>query len=343
VGVGAIGITRTASAARRRRILLENLQAWLFVLPALVVLGLFHFLPAFAAFGMSLMRWGVLPERFAGIDNYVAILDPHGSRFEEFANSLVVTLWYVLLTVPVEMVLGLLVAYLLFEKIAARGAYRTVYFLPYITSTVAAAAIFAWIFNPQNGFLNYVLGLVGIGPQRWTLEPRGIFELIGSAFGVALSGALAGPSLALVSVAILTVWRYVGFHAVIFMAGLANIGKEYYEAARVDGASERQIFFHVTLPLLSPTTFFVLVVASIGTMRSFNEVYVLTTATGQGAPGGPLGTTTTLTLEIFKTFFQRTSNNGIGLGAAMSFILLALVVALTFVQFRVLGRRVQYQ
>ena len=262
---------------------------------------------------------------------------------EEFANSVGVTFWYVLLTVPVEIVLGLTVAYLLFEKVFARGAYRTVYFLPYITSTVAAAAIFSWIFNPQNGFLNFLLGLAGIGAQSWTQEPRGLFELIASSVGVTLPGAIAGPSLALVSVAILTVWHYVGFQTVIFMAGLGNISKEFYEAARVDGANERQVFWRITLPLLSPTTFFVLVVATIGTMRGFNEVYVLSTGTGQGAPGGPLGTTTTLTLEIFKTFFQRTSNNGIGLGAAMSFILVAIILTLTFVQFRVLGRRVQYQ
>lgn len=326
-----------------RRAVVENVQGWLFVLPALAILTVFHFLPGFAALGMSLMRWGVVPERFNGIDNYVAILDPNGSRFDEFVNSIGVTFWYVLLTVPVEIVLGLVVAYLLFEKVFARGAYRTVYFLPYVTSTVAAAAIFSWVFNPQNGFLNFLLGLAGVGPQRWTQEPRGLFELIGSAFGLQLTGWLAGPSLALVSVAILTVWHFVGFQTVIFMAGLGNISREFYEAARVDGANERQIFFRITLPLLSPTTFFVLVVATIGTMRSFNEIYVLTTATGQATPGGPLGTTTTLTLEIFKTFFQRTANNGIGLGAAMSFILVAIILALTFVQFRILGRRVQYE
>ena len=322
-----------------RRAVVENLQGWLFVLPALAILTVFHFLPGFAAFGMSFVRWGVVPERFNGIENYVAILDPNGSRFDEFLNALGVTFWYVLLTVPVEMILGLVVAYLLFEKIFARGAYRAVYFLPYITSTVAAAAIFAWIFNPQNGFLNFMLGLVGIGAQSWTQEPRGLFEIVGSAAGVRITGALAGPSLALVSVAILTVWHYVGFQVVIFMAGLGNISREFYEAARVDGANERQIFFRITLPLLSPTTFFVLVVATIGTMRSFNEIFVLTSPNA----GGPLGTTTTMTLEIFRTFFQRTANNGIGLGAAMSFILVAIILALTFVQFRVIGRRVQYQ
>lgn len=331
------------TTARRRRLLLENVQAYAYILPALVILGIFHFLPGFAALGMSFMRWGVVPERFTGLDNYLAILDPNGARFGEFVSALGATFWYVLFTVPVEMAIALAVAYLLFQKIAGRGAYRTIYFLPYVTSTVAAAAVFAWIFNPQYGFLNFVLELVGIGPQRWMQEPRGIFELAGSAVGLDLAASFPGPSLALVSAAIFTVWHFVGFQAVIFMAGLANIDREYYEAARIDGADERQIFFNITLPLLSPTTFFVLIIATIGAMRAFNQIYVLSTATGQGTPGGPLGTTTTLTIEIFRTFFQRTANNGIGLGAAMSFILVALILALTFVQFRVLGRRVHYQ
>ena len=333
-------MTRAASTpAKRRRILLENLEAWLFVLPALVILSVFHFLPAIAAFGMSFMRWGVLPERFTGLDNYLAILDPTGSRFEEFANSVGVTLWYVVLTVPVEMALALTVAYVLFQKVFARGAYRTAYFLPYVTSTVAAAAVFAWIFNPQYGFLNYLLNAIGIGNQSWTQEPRGLFELAASSFGLTLSGLVAGPSLALVSVAIMTVWHFVGFQTVIFMAGLGNISKEYYEAARIDGANERQLFRHITLPLLSPTTFFVLIIATIGAMRAFNQIYVLTSP----QIGGPLGTTTTLSMEIYKTFFQRTASNGIGLGAAMAFILVLLILALTFVQFRVVGRRVHYQ
>lgn len=324
------------TTAKRRRILFENLQAYLFILPALVVLAIFHFLPGIAALAMSTMRWGVVPERFTGLDNYVAILDPSGSRFGEFMNSLGVTLWYVVLTVPVEMVIALIVAYILFGKVFARGAYRTAYFLPYVTSTVAAAAIFGWIFNPSYGFLNYVLGAVGIGPQKWTLDPTGLFELVGSAFGLQLSGWLGGPSIALIAVAIVTVWHFVGFQTVVFMAGLANIPREYYDAARIDGASERQVFFKITLPLLSPTTFFILIIATIGAMRAFNQIYVLTN-------GGPLDTTRTVTMEIFRTFFQRTSNNGIGLGASMAFILVAIILVLTFIQFRVVGRRVHYQ
>ena len=137
------------------------------------------------------------------------------------------------------------------------------------------------------------------------------------------------------AVSIFTVWHFVGFQTVIFLAGLTSISRELYEAARIDGANERQIFRSITIPLLSPAIFFIAIIASVGAMRSFNQIYVLTN-------GGPLDTTRTVPLLIFQTFFERTAVNGIGLGAAMSFIFVLIIVALTVVQFRVLGRRVFY-
>lgn len=320
---------------RRRRILLEHLEAYLFVLPAVILVGVFDIIPGFAAFVMSLMRWGIVFERWTWFDNYRALLDPAGSRFEEFVNSLAVTVWYVLLTVPFEIVIALVIAVVLYQGTAGRGAYRVVYFMPHITSVVAAALVFEWIFNANFGLLNWAVGLVGIGEQDWLREPRGIFELVGSAFGVALPAALAGPSLALLAVSLFTVWHYIGFQTVIFLAGLTNISRGYYEAARIDGADERQIFLRITLPLLSPTIFFVLVLATVGAMRSFSQIYVLTN-------GGPLDTTRNVPMLIFQTFFERTAVNGIGLGAAMSFLFVLIVVAITVFQFRVLGRRVFY-
>lgn len=324
------------AASRRRRVALEHLQAYLFILPALFFLGLFDIIPAFAAFVMSLTRWSVVYERFAALDNYRAILDPGGARVAEFTNSLGVTLWYVLITVPVEMAISLVVATVLFQRVAARGAYRTIYFLPYITSVVAAAVVFEWIFDLNFGFLNWLIGFVGIGPQDWLREPDGLFQMIGSAFGVELEGSFAGPSLSLVAVGIFTIWHFIGFQTVVFMAGLGSISREYYEAARIDGANERQLFTKITLPLLSPTTFFVLIIATIGAMRAFGQIYILTN-------GGPLDTTRTVSMLIFRTFFERTGANGIGLGAAMSFILVLIILAITFLQFRVVGRRVHYQ
>jgi multiple sugar transport system permease protein len=333
VAAGVLSEARIAS--RRRRVLVNDLTAYLFIAPALILIGVFHILPGLAAFVMSLTRWGVIFERWAWFDNYGTILDPAGARFGDFMNSLGVTAWYVLMTVPIEMVIALALAFVLYQGTVGRGAYRVVFFMPYITSVVAAATIFAWIFDANFGFLNYLLELVGIGAQTWLREPRGVFQLVGSAWGASVPDGLAGPSLALVSVAIFTIWHFVGFQTVIFLAGLTNISRELYEAARIDGANDRQIFRRITLPLLSPTLFFVAIIATVGAMKSFSQIYVLTN-------GGPLDTTRTVPLLIFRTFFERTSVNGIGLGAAMSFIFVLIIVGLTLVQFRVLGRRVFY-
>ena len=325
----------TRAAQRRRRVLIEHLEAYLFVLPAVVLVGVFDVLPSIAAFVMSLTRWGVIYERFAGVENYQAILDPTGTRFAEFANALGVTVWYVLLTVPVEMAIALAVAFVLYQGTVGRGMYRAVYFMPYITSVVAAALVFEWIFDSNFGFLNWALSFVGIGSQDWLREPSGVFQMIASGVGIELPSALAGPSLALVAVSIFTVWHFIGFQTVIFLAGLTNISREYYEAARIDGAGGWQIFRKITLPLLSPSIFFVFIIATIGAMRAFSQIYVLTN-------GGPLDTTRTVSMLIFRTFFERTSSNGIGLGAAMSFILVLIVVGITVLQFRIAGRKVFY-
>ena len=327
---------QTRVASRRRRIVLENAEAYLFLVPALIILGIFHILPGIAAFVMSLTRWGVIFERFAGLENYGTILDPSGARFGDFINSLGVTAWYLIMTVPVEIGIALVVAFLLYQGTRGRAAYRVIYFMPHITSTIAAAVIFDWIFDANFGFLNFLVGFVGIGPQGWLREPRGVLQMIGSALGASVPDVVAGPSLSLVAVSLFTIWYYIGLQTVIFLAGLTNISREYYEAARIDGANERQILRSITIPLLSPTIFFVAILATIGAMRSFNSIYVLTA-------GGPLDTTRTVPLLIFRTFFERTGVNGIGLGAAMSFIFVLIIIGVTLVQFRVLGRRVFYQ
>jgi len=322
----------TRSATRRRRELLEHIQGWAFVLPAILLLIVFQIAPTIFAFVMSLFDWRIIQGPFRGLQNYADILLPDGRLTEEFLLSLGTTFTFVLFTVPIELGLSLVIAYVLFQKMRGRAIYRTVYYLPYITATVAAAVVFAWLFNPNYGFFNYLLSFVGIGPQKWLDEPRGLFELAFSAAGVAVPDWAAGPSLALVSVCIFTIWHYVGFQIVIFLAGLGTISQEYYEAARLDGASERQMFLKITLPLLSPTTFFLATVATIGALKSFNQIYVMTN-------GGPLGTTNVTGYEIFRTFFQR---GDFGHGSAMAFVLVAIIVLFTLFQFRFVERRVHY-
>ncbi len=325
-------IPANVRASPRRRLPIEAIQAWLFLLPAVVILGVFQIFPAIAAFYMSLFKWDVVQGAFRGFGNYSDWLYDNSIRSPDFWRALSTTFAYVIFTVPLQIALALVLAYLLFQKMRGRGIYRTVYYLPYVTSFVAAAAIFFWVFHPQYGLVNDVVGLFGIGPQRWLDEPNGVFDIAASAFGITLPEWLAGPSLALVVLSLVTIWHYLGYQIVIFLAGLSNISQEFYEAARLDGANERQIFTKITLPLLSPTTFFVFTVASIGVLRSFDSVYVLTN-------GGPLDTTRTVTLLVFKTAFQQAQ---FGLGAALAFILTLVILLFTLVQFRVLGRRVNY-
>jgi multiple sugar transport system permease protein len=330
--VAAEVVPANVPVSSRRRFSLEAVQAWLFILPALVVIGIFKLLPAFGALYLSLFRWDIVQGPFRGLDNYADWLWASPTRAEAFWRSLSTTFTYLIITVPLEIAAAMVVAYLLFQKMRGRGLYRTLFYLPYVTSVVAAAVVFNWLFHPQYGLVNTVLGLVGVGPQQWLDEPDGLFQLIASAFGLSIPDWSAGPSLALVVVAVFTIWHFVGYQVVIFLAGLSNISPEYYEAARLDGASERQIFTKITLPLLSPTTFFVFTVASIGALRSFESIYILTN-------GGPLDTTRTVTMLVFRTFFQQ---GQIGLGAAVAFILTVIILMFTLVQFRLVGRRVQY-
>jgi multiple sugar transport system permease protein len=329
VSGGAIAIDQR-TASRRRRFLTDNLWAYLFLFPAFGFLLVFKVLPAVYAIYMSLFKWDIIQGAFRGLENYTDVL--FGSRAEAWWRSLSTTFTYAAITIPFEIAFGLVVAYVLFQKMRGRGLYRTLFYLPYITSTVAAAAVFEWIFHPQYGLLNNILSSFGAGPLRFLQEPDGIFQMIGDRFGVAIPDWAAGPSLALTSVAIFSVWHFLGFQIVIFLAGLGNIPAEYYEAARLDGASTRKVFTSITLPLLSPQIFFVFTIASIGVLRSFNEIFILTN-------GGPLDTSRTTTMLIFKTFFQQ---GQIGLGSAMGVLLTIVILLFTLVQFRVLERRVQY-
>jgi ABC-type sugar transport system permease subunit len=156
--------------------------------------------------------------------------------------------------------------------------------------------------------------------------------MIGAHFGLAVPDWAAGPSLALTSVALFSIWHFLGFQILIFLAGLGNIPAEYYEAARLDGAGTRTVFTKITLPLLSPQIFFVFTIATIGVLKSFNEIFVLTN-------GGPLDTSRTTTMLVFRTFFQQ---GQIGIGSAMGVLLTIVILLFTLVQFRILERRVEY-
>ncbi|MDE3112627.1 MAG: sugar ABC transporter permease [Chloroflexota bacterium] len=304
---------------RRRR---EAIEGYLFLAPALLIIAAFHVWPAIYAFYMSLYRWEVAQEGFLGLRNYQHLLQDG-----DFLGSVGLTVVYVAGTVPVEMAVGLGVALLLHQRLRLRGVFRLLYFMPYVTSQVAVALVWGWIFNPTYGVANAILETVAGQPRTWLLQPDGVFS------------SDLPPSLALASIMFVTVWYYLGFHAVVFLSGLTSISDEVIDAARIDGAGGLRMFRDITFPLLSPTTYFLLLVATIGAMTSFNLVYVMSSGQGAGCGGGPLGTTRVAALFVFDRFWCQTE---LGYASAAAFAVGFVVVVITAINNRIFSRRVFY-
>lgn len=325
--VGPVGM-QGGSTLRRNRRLREIALGYTLLAPAFLILLFFDVFPIFYGLYISACNWRLGCREFLGFGNYIRAFED-----SEMWHALGVTATYSLISVPVQLGLGLFIAYLLFQKIRGQQAFRVLVFLPYITSTVASAAVWSQLYSADKGLINAVLKGIGFEPLRWLNEPQGIFALFMKNFGVALPGWLSGPPLALVSLIIYTTWVFVGYDITIFLAGLGNIPADLYDAAKVDGASGWTLFRYITFPLLSPTTFFLLIFTVIGTFQAFNHIYVMT-------QGGPGDTTTTASIFIFKQYFEF---NRAGYSAALSFILFAVILVLTIVQNKYAGRRVVYE
>lgn len=247
--------------------------------------------------------------------------------------SLRTTIFYVIGALPAELFFGLVLATLLFQEIKGKGLFRMIYFLPYITPAVGAAAVFKVLFsgNP-SGTINTVLASLGMEPLGWLNEPNGINQLIGEALNFTVPEWAAGPSLALVVAIIFGIWKYTGYNVVFFLAGLGNISREYYEAASMDGAGRWAQFRHITLPLLSPITYFLTIFGVIGTFKAFNTIFVLRSRAA-------LGTMDTASLVIFDAFNRDTR---IGYAAALGIILLIVILSATALLDRFAKGRVFY-
>jgi multiple sugar transport system permease protein len=298
----------------------------------MALLALFHLLPVGYALFLSLFDARLFrdmwhPGPFVGAGNYGRLLTSG-----EFGQSVANTLWYAGIAVSLGVGLAVVFAQLLHGRIWGRSGYRVVYFLPYVTSTVAAAVVWRWIFQPRVGVANAVLSWLGLPGQTWADEPRGVFELIGQAAGVPLTGVLAGPSLALVTVALVSVWYSVGFNTVVALAGLTTIPAELYEAARIDGAERWQLFRHVTLPLLTPTLLFLLVVETIRSFQAFDFFYQMMASV-------PVPAAKVVTVYLYEQGFKAFN---LGYGAAVGLVLFAIIFGLTLVQFRATRDRVVY-
>ncbi|MDF2441104.1 MAG: multiple sugar transport system permease protein [Abditibacteriota bacterium] len=295
----------------------------LFALPHLILFGTFLLAPVIYGIYISLHRWHILAKEhpLIGLANYSAALTD-----DIFWVALRNTVYFVVLVVP----LGNLVSLLLALGLASlrRGAtfYKIVYYLPVIISIAVVAVLWRWIYNTEIGLLNLYLGSV-VNWLRSIGLPLRPFEPL---------PWLANPSWVMPSIALLTIWWTAGANMVLYLAGLGNIPDDYYEAAAIDGASPWQRFWAVTWPLLRPTTLFCLVFSVLGAFQVFGQSYVLFTAVSGGSQSGPARSGLTLALYMYLQGFRQYE---IGYGTAIAYLLFAIVLILTVIQFRLLERR----
>lgn len=285
----------------------DNAFAWLLLLPTLLALGIFVFYPAVNSFYLSLHDVEAFSTRktFIGFDNYKMLLES-----PEYWQSIQASIAFTLLTVIPSVVISLAFAVGLDANPYFRGLLRTVFLMPVAISSAMAAMLWIFFYNPTSGYINYILELLGIQGPNWLGDGRW----------------------ALLAVAIVTVWKEIGFNVIFFLAGLAAIPNDVREAAAIDGANSWQRFWRIVLPMLSPTVLFVTVVSVINSFQSFGQIHILT-------QGGPAGATSTLVYNLYRDAFQ---NFQTGSASAQAVILFLIMLAATGVQFYVAKKRIHY-
>lgn len=277
----------------------EARWALVFLTPALIGLGLFNAIPTIHSFYLSFTSWNFLgTPRFVGLDNYRDLFAD--SLFYQVLGQ---TLVYATTTVVGEVVLALAIALLLARPLRGMAIFRTAFFLPVVTSLVAVAILWGWIYDPQLGVLNWALGKLGVSPIAWLSE----------------------PGWAMAAVVILSIWKGLGYNVILLLAGLSAIPSQYEEAAMVDGANGVQRLASVTLPLLAPTLFMVITVALINAFQAFDAIYMLT-------GGGPANATNVMVFWLYKQAFHYYH---VGKASAIAYVLFAIVLAVTWAQWRV--------
>lgn len=277
----------------------ERLYGYLFVAPDLIGLIVFFGIPILGAFYVSLFDWsGIGSRHYIGLANYRELVHD-----QAFLHSLKVTAIYTFTFVPILLAASLGLAILVNQRLRFTGFFRSAFFVPYMVSLVVASLIWTVILDQRSGLLNALLGHVGVAPQPW----------------------LGSTKLALWSVLIVTLWQGVGYSMIIFLAGLQDIPRDYYEAAQIDGAGAWTCFRRITLPLLRPTSLFVLVIAVIASFQLFDPVYVLT-------QGGPANATTTVVYYIYQQAFQFFR---LGYASALAIVLFGIILLFTAIQLRV--------
>lgn len=304
---GSLAVTKRGWWQRWGR---ESFGAYAFLLPSMVIFVIFTFFPAIFSIVCSLLRWN-MPYKpvFIGLENYQDLFfDPVTAPV--FWKSVLSTLYFSV-GVPINLFVALFLAVLLNRRLPAVGIFRTAFFLPTITSTAAISVVWMWLYHPADyGLFNTLLINLGLPLQRWLRDP-----------------ILAMPCLIFMGV-----WHGMGYNIVIFLAGLQAIPHDLYEAAQMDGASGLARFRYITWPLLTPTTFYILIIGVINSLKAFTEIDVMT-------QGGPLGITTTIAYYLYQQAFQFFQ---MGSASAIAVVLFAVLLTLTLIQFRVVEKKVHY-
>jgi multiple sugar transport system permease protein len=293
------------SLKRTVRNMRQGWSAYLFLAPGLLLFSVFTVFALGFALYLTFHEWNIIePDRpFVGFDNYSRMLDD-----ERFRRSVFNTAYYTGATVPLTMVIGLLIAVLLNQPIRGRGLFRTLYFLPVVTPFVVVAILWKWLYNGDFGLFNYYLLKANVidEPVLW----------------------LADKDLAMPSVILMSVWSGVGFSMVIYLAGLQAIPQELYEAARVDGAGGWAQLRYITVPLLAPTTLFLMVIGIIGSFQVFTQIFIMTN-------GGPVDRTTTMVFYIYESAFKFYE---MGYASTLAYALFAMLFVFTLIQLRMTRR-----
>lgn len=284
----------------------ERIWLWIFLAPTIFGLLFGTLGPVLAAVGISFTDWDVItPPKFAGLDNYRRLLeDP------TFAKSIRNTVYFVGLMVPGATIIGLALALVMNQKLRGITWYRTAYFLPVVSSTVAVALVWSWIYSKDFGLLNWILRQFGLQPIAW----------------------LSSTQWAMPAVIIMSIWGQMGEAMVIFLAGLQSISESYYEAAEVDGANSWQKLVHITLPLITPSIFFYFIITMISGFQAFETIYIMTR-------GGPVNATTTMVYYIYRNAFR---NFKMGYASAQAIFLFFIIMILTLIYWRLQEKWVVY-
>ncbi|MEK6645405.1 MAG: sugar ABC transporter permease [Candidatus Firestonebacteria bacterium] len=297
----------------------QNLIGFSFLAPNMLGFFTFTFLPVLASLMLCFTDWDILTEiRYIGFSNFINLL---GFHRDIVANTLVAndplfwkylgnTLFFVL-GIPIGMTVSLALALFMNQKLKGIIVFRTIYFLPVISSLIACALVWRWIYNPDFGLLNSFLAKFGIRGPDWLS-----------------STVWAKPALMMMGI-----WKGAGYNMLLYLAGLQGVPEEFYEASYIDGASERQQFFYITFPMLAPVHFFIIIMGMIGTLQIFGEAFVMT-------GGGPAGATTTIAYYIYNNAFQWFK---MGYATTIAWVLFFLAFSVTMFQWKFLGKKVHYQ